>query len=244
MDLAQPSRKRGAPVDPADNHRLAVVRAQRARLIGQLWVARRFAIIVALGARHALQDRLGFRVVILDATGRECPSDEGGEIAIDTEKSPLHWFERYYSESEGASVRYRFGRRYYLTGDLGRMDTEGNVHYLGTKVDAISSSDYLIVPSQIEAALISHPAVAEAAIVGKPDRLRGEVIKAFVVLKSGLKSSPAVAEEIAQHVRGHLPPYSLPPEIEFTAELPRTLGGKLYRRTLTGRRPGSAADLK
>jgi acyl-coenzyme A synthetase/AMP-(fatty) acid ligase len=186
----------------------------------------------------------GFKVVILDATGRECPTDESGEIAIDTEKSPLHWFDRYYSESEGTSVRYRFGRRYYLTGDLGRMDAEGNVYYVGTKEDAISSSGYLIVPSQIEAALISHPAVAEAAIVGKPDRLRGEVIKAFVVLKSGLIASPAVAEEIAQHVRGHLPPYSLPPEIEFMAKLPRTFGGKLYRRTLTGRRTGSAADAK
>jgi acetyl-CoA synthetase len=169
----------------------------------------------------------GFKVVILDAGGRECPTGEGGEIAIDTEKSPLHWFDRYYNEPEGTTVRYRFGRRYYLTGDLGRMDADGNVFYLGAKEDAISSNGYMIVPSQIEAALTSHPAVAEAAAIGKPDRLRGEVIKAFVVLKPEFISSSDVAEEIAQHVRGHLPPYSLPPEIEFVAKLPRTSEGKL-----------------
>jgi acetyl-CoA synthetase len=184
----------------------------------------------------------GFKVVILDAGGRECLTGEGGEIAVDTEKSPLHWFDRYYNESEGTTARYRFGRRYYLTGDLGRMDTDGNVFYLGTKEDAISSSGYMIVPSQIEAALTSHPAVAEAAAIGKPDRLRGEIIKAFVVLKSGFISSSDIAEEIAQHVRGHLPPYSLPPEIEFVAKLPRTFEGKLYRRALRDRITASARD--
>ncbi|WP_247411184.1 AMP-binding protein [Bradyrhizobium sp. 23] len=166
-------------------------------------------------------------MIILGTGGRECPTGEGGEIAIDTEKSPLHWFDRYYNEPEGTTVRYRFGRRYYLTGDLGRMDADGNVFYLGAKENAISSNGYMIVPSQIEAALTSHPAVAAAAAIGKPDRLRGEVIKAFVVLKSEFISSSDVAEEIAQYVRGHLPPYSLPPEIEFVAKLPPTSEGKL-----------------
>jgi acetyl-CoA synthetase len=184
----------------------------------------------------------GFKVVILDARGRECPTGEGGEIAIDTEKSPLHWFDRYYNESEGTTVRYRFGRRHYLTGDLGRMDTDGNVYYLRTKEDAISSNGYMIVSSQIEAALTSHPGVAEAAAIGKPDRLRGEIIKAFVVLKSGFISSSDIAEEIAQHVRGHLPPYSLPPEIEFVAKLPRTFEGKLHRRALRDLITESAPD--
>lgn len=172
----------------------------------------------------------GFEVVILDAAGCECPTGAEGEIAIDTEKSPLHWFDRYYNETEGTTVRYRFGRRYYLTGDLGRMDAVGNVYFLGTKEDAISSSGYLVVPSQLEAALTSHPAVAEAAIIAKPDRLRGEVVKAFVVLKSGLRPSPDVAEGIAQHVRGQLPPHSLPPEIEFVTKLRRGFGSKPRRQ--------------
>lgn len=175
----------------------------------------------------------GFKVVILDAAGRECPIGHEGEIAIDTEKSPLHWFDRYYNETEGTTVRYRFGRRYYLTGDIGRIDAEGNVYFVGTKEDAISSSGYLVVPSQIEAALTSHPAVAQAVIVGRPDRLRGEVVKAFVVLNSGRRPSAGVAEEIAQHARGQLPPYSLPPDIEFVARLPTAPRGKVRRRSET-----------
>jgi acetyl-CoA synthetase len=84
--------------------------------------------------------------------------------------------------------------------------------------------------------------VAEAAAIGKPDRLRGDVIKAFVVLKSEFLSSSDVAEEIAQHVRGHLPPYSLPPEIEFVAQLLRTSDGKLDRGALKDQIAGSARD--
>jgi acetyl-CoA synthetase len=171
----------------------------------------------------------GFKVVILDAAGRECPIDQNGEIAIDTEKSPLHWFDRYFDETEGTTVRYRYGRRYYLTGDIGRMDGHGNVYFLGTKDDAISSSGYLVVPSQLEAALTSHPAVAQAVVVGRPDRLRGEVLKAFVVLNSGRKPSADVADEIAQHARGQLPPYSLPPEIEFVTRVPITPGRRSRR---------------
>lgn len=176
----------------------------------------------------------GFKVVILDAAGRECPIGQKGEIAIDTEKSPLHWFDRYHNETEGTTVRYRFGRRYYLTGDVGRMDAEGNVYFVGTKENAISSSGYLVVPSQLEAALTSHPAVAQAVVVGRPDRLRGEVVKAFVVLNSGRRPSADVAEEIAQHARGQLPPYSLPPEIEFVARMPSALGRKSRRPTESG----------
>lgn len=176
----------------------------------------------------------GFKVVILDAAGRECPTGHEGEIAIDTEKSPLHWFDRYYNETEGTTVRYRFGRRYYLTGDIGRIDAEGNVYFVRTKEDAISSSGYLVVPSQLEAALTSHPAVAQAVIVGRPDRLRGEVVKAFIVLNSGRRPSADVAEEIAQHARGQLPPYSLPPDIEFVARLPMAPRGKVRRRSESG----------
>lgn len=82
------------------------------------------------------------------------------------------------------------------------MDADGNVYFLGMKEDAISSSGYLVVPSQLEAALTSHPAVAQVVVVGRPDRLRGEVVKAFVVLNSGRRPSADVADEIAQHARG------------------------------------------
>jgi acetyl-CoA synthetase len=174
----------------------------------------------------------GFRVVILDGEGRDCATGQRGEIAIDTEKSPLHWFARYYGESEGSVDRFGAGRRYYLTRDLGRMDEDSNVYYLGEKDEVISSNGYLIVPREVEDALALHPAVAEAAAIGKPDRLRGEVIKAFVVMKPGIAGSPEVAEDIAQHVRMHLPEDSLPPEIEFVPMLPRTPKGRLHRGVL------------
>ena len=181
----------------------------------------------------------GFRVVILDERGRDCAPGETGEIAIDTAKSPLYWFGRYYGDSEGANERFRFGCRHYLTGDLGRMDADGNVYYLGTKDDLINSDGNAIVPSEVEAGLTSHPAVADAAAIGKPDRMRGEIVRAFVILKEGFVPSPQLAEEIAHHARARLPAYALPPEIEFVARLPRTLKGKLHRRVLKN---SAAAD--
>ena len=145
----------------------------------------------------------GFKVVILDAAvaANARPAKQARLPSIRKSRRCTGSTDTTTS-LKGTTVRYRFGRRYYLTGDLGRMDTDGNVYYLGTKEDTISSNGYMIVPSQIEAALTSHPAVEEAAAIGKPDRLRGEVIKAFVVLKSGFISSSEIAEEIAQHVRG------------------------------------------
>ena len=174
----------------------------------------------------------GFRLVILDRKGRASGNDEQGEIAVDTEKSALHWFEGYYNEPASTTERFRFGRRYYLTGDLGRVDTGGNIYYLGKKEDLIKSERYQIAPRQIEDALTSHSAVAEAAAVGMPDRLQGETIKAFVVLKHGFAPSPELAEEIAQCTRVHVPTNTSPPKIEFVQKLPRTAKGKLHRLTL------------
>jgi acyl-coenzyme A synthetase/AMP-(fatty) acid ligase len=178
----------------------------------------------------------GFRVAILDPDGREASTSESGEIAIDTEKSPLHWFTGYHNETEATHERFRFGSRYYLTGDLGRMDEDRNVYYLGIKDDVIKSDGYSIAPIEVEDALGGHPAVAKAAAFGTPDRVRGEIIKALVVLKRGLTPSPELAEEIAQYARVLLGAYNLPPEIEFVPRLPRTPKGKVHRSAL--RRPG------
>jgi acetyl-CoA synthetase len=178
----------------------------------------------------------GFRVAILDADGREAPTGTSGEIAIDTEKSPLHWFTGYHNQSDATRERFRFGSRYYLTGDLGRMDGDRNVFYLGIKDDAIKGDDNSMVSVEVEDALREHSAVAKAAAIGKPDRVRGEIIKALVVLKRGLSPSSELAEEIAQHVRGRLGAHTLPPEIEFVARLPRSSKDRVHLRAL--RRPG------
>jgi acetyl-CoA synthetase len=192
------------------------------------------------GPRGSIGQALpGFCVVILDERGRECGTGETGEIAIDTANSPLYWFGSYYGDSEGANERFRFGRRHYLTGDLGRMDADKNIYFLGTKDDLINSNGNAIVPSEVEAALSSHPAVAEAAAVGKSDRLRGEIVRSLVILNEGFVPSPELAEEIAHRARAQLPAHALQPEIEFVARLPRTLKGKLNRRVL---RNGAKTD--
>jgi acetyl-CoA synthetase len=116
------------------------------------------------------------------------------------------------------------------------MDEDRNVYYLGIKDDVIKSDGYSIAPIEVEDALGGHPAVAKAAAFGTPDRVRGEIIKALVVLKRGLTPSPELAEEIAQYARVLLGAYNLPPEIEFVPRLPRTPKGKVHRSAL--RRPG------
>jgi len=116
------------------------------------------------------------------------------------------------------------------------MDDDRNLYYLGAKHDVINIAGHRIVPIEVEDALGSHSSVAEAAAIGKPDRVRGEIIVAFIVVKPGFVPSPELAEEIAQHVRVRLGAYTLPPEIEFVSKLPRTPKGKLHRNAL--RRPG------
>lgn len=163
----------------------------------------------------------GLRVVVLDVKGREAATGSEGELAIDTEKSPLFWFKGYHHDADATAERFRHGGRYYLTGDLARIDAEGDVQYLGLMNDAISSAGYLIGPVEIERILASHPAVAEAAVVGRPDKLLGEVAKAFVVLKTGTDIGSGLARNIAEYVTARLGAHSYPPEIEFVSALPR-----------------------
>ena len=174
----------------------------------------------------------GFRVVILDERGRERAAGETGEIAIDTANSPLYWFSNYFGNANDVNERLPFGNRYYMTGDLGHIDADSNVYFRGTKDEVISGNGYSIVPTEVEAALAAHPAVAEAATIGKSDRLRGEIVRSFVILNDGFIPSPELAEDIAHRVRVYLPAHVLQPEVEFVTKLPRTPKGKLNRRIL------------
>jgi len=143
----------------------------------------------------------------------------------------------YWNEPERtAAGKTRIGgAEYWLTGDMVRRDEEGYLFYEGRADDIISSAGYRIGPMEVENALAEHPAVQESAAIGKPDAERGEIVKAFVVLKAGYAATPLLAAELQEHVKRTTAPYKYPREIEFVAEVPKNASGKLLRRVLRGR---------
>jgi len=140
----------------------------------------------------------------------------------------------YWNEPERtAAGKTRVGgAQYWLTGDVVRQDEDGYLFYEGRADDIISSAGYRIGPMEVENALLEHAAVQESAAVGKPDAARGEIVKAFVVLKPGHAATAQLAAELQEHVKRTTAPYKYPREIEFVAELPKNASGKLLRRVL------------
>jgi acetyl-CoA synthetase len=122
-----------------------------------------------------------------------------------------------------------------LTGDLGRKDGEGYFWFVGRKDDVITSSGYRIGPAEIEDCLIKHPSVGMAAVVGSPDKVRTEIVKAFIVLKPDIRPSREMEEEIKTFVKVRLAAHEYPREIEFVDELPMTTTGKIIRKELKRR---------
>jgi acetyl-CoA synthetase len=145
-------------------------------------------------------------------------------------------FRGYWNEPE----RYRkcFAGGFYLTGDLARRDPDGYFWFVGRKDDVIKTSGYLIGPFEVESVLMEHPAVAEAGVIGKPDPMAMEVIKAFVSLKRGYEPSEVLRMELLGHARKRLGAVVAPKEIEFAAGLPKTRSGKIMRRLLKARELG------
>ena len=140
----------------------------------------------------------------------------------------------YWNEPERtrAAIARVGAHDYWLTGDMVRQDEDGYLFYEGRADDIISSAGYRIGPLEVESALIEHPAVQESAAVAKPDAERGEIVKAFVVLRAGVAASAALAEELQAHVKRVTAPYKYPREIAFVDELPKNASGKLLRRVL------------
>jgi acetyl-CoA synthetase len=122
-----------------------------------------------------------------------------------------------------------------LTGDIGQTDEDGYIWFLGRDDDVITSAGYRIGPSEIEDCLMSHPAVLLAAAIGKPDPIRTEIIKAFIVPNDGVEPDDTLTEEIRAHVRNRLSAHEYPREIEFVDSLPMTATGKIIRRELRAR---------
>ena len=170
----------------------------------------------------------GHRVAILRPDGSEAGVDEPGEIAV-ARPDPV-MFLRYWNQPE-ATAR-KFSGDWMLTGDQARRDADGYVHFVGRDDDLITSAAYRIGPAEIEDCLCTHPAVALAAAIGKPDPLRTEIVKAFVVLRPGHAPSPELVDAIQAFVRTRLSAHEYPREIEFRDDLPMTTTGKIIRRAL------------
>jgi acetyl-CoA synthetase len=165
--------------------------------------------------------------------GRAYPGHElslvDGEIAVKVEGDPVV-FLGYWRDEAATAAKVRDG--WLHTGDLAEVDDEGNYRSVGRVDDLISSAGHRIGPGEIEECLIRHPSVSIAAVIGAPDTIRGEVVKAFVVTNAGAVRSPELVAELQRLVRTRLAPYEVPREIEFVDELPLTVTGKIRRAEL------------
>src|SRR6185312_7427875 len=173
----------------------------------------------------------GHTVAIIDGTGNPLKAGETGQIAV-KRPDPVMFLE-YWGKPE--ATREKFIGDWMTTGDQGVMDDEGYVSFVGRDDDVITSAGFRIGPGEIEDCLIRHPAVALAAAVGKPDALRTEIVKAFIVLKKGYAASDTLASEIQGFVKTRLSAHEYPREVAFIDDMPMTTTGKVIRRLLRER---------
>lgn len=180
----------------------------------------------------------GHRVAVIDEAGHECPVNTLGEVAIhrlDVHGQPDPIFFLGYWKNE-AGTRAKYTEDWCRTGDLAIRDADGYLWYQGRADDMFKAAGYRIGPGEIENCLVKHPAVANVAVVPKPDAERGALVKAYVVLtpeaRAVLGDGSGLVAELQQHVRGKLAPYEYPKEIEFIEALPMTTTGKVQRRVL------------
>jgi acetyl-CoA synthetase len=173
----------------------------------------------------------GHRVAVIDEDGNELPDGETGEIAV-RRPDPVMFLGYWNNER---ATREKFVGDWLKTGDRGRRDGDGYFKYVGRADDVITSAGYRIGPAEIEDCLLRHPAVALAAVIGVPDPVRTEAIKAFVVAKPGIVADAALVKDLQAHVRTRLAAHEYPREIEFVPDLPMTATGKIVRRELKRR---------
>ena len=176
----------------------------------------------------------GIDLAVIDDEGRPLPPDREGDVAVKVEP---HWPPGLFKEYRGDVERTRkcFRHGWYLTGDRAYVDADGYFWFVGRADDVINSAGYRIGPFEVESALLEHPAVAESAVVSSPDEMRGEVVKAFVVLRPELVGDEALVKALQEHVKAVTAPYKYPRKIEFVTALPKTVSGKIRRVELRER---------
>lgn len=169
-----------------------------------------------------------FEMTVIDSAGQPLPRGQEGDIAIRVRPTrPPGLFQGYVNDEEGTARR--FVGDYYITGDRAVIDQDGYYWFVGRSDDVIISSGYRIGPFEVESLLVERPEVLEAAVVSSPDPVRGEIVKAFVVLRPGIAPSPELAHTLQEHVKTQTAPYKYPRAIEFVTDLPKTVSGKIRR---------------
>jgi acyl-coenzyme A synthetase/AMP-(fatty) acid ligase len=175
-----------------------------------------------------------YDMAIADDDGNLLPDLAEGHITVRTDTGrPNGLFKEYFGEPERRAAVFRHGL--YYTGDKAYRDADGYYWFVGRDDDVIKSSDYRVGPFEVESALVEHPAVVESAVVGSPHPIKGHEIKAFVILHPDHPATPALARELFAYCRQHLAPYKMPRILEFVAELPKTISGKIRRVELRAR---------
>jgi len=176
----------------------------------------------------------GFDVRVVDEEGNPVKAGDEGHIAVRVApERPIGMFGGYYQDDDATAAAFHGG--WYFTGDKGRVDEDGYFWFEGRSDDVITSSAYRIGPFEVESALIEHPAVAEAAVVGKDDPERTQLVTAFVICAAGYEGSDALAKELQEHVKQTTAPYKYPRLVYFVDELPKTVSGKIRRTELRDR---------
>jgi acetyl-CoA synthetase len=183
----------------------------------------------------------GYNVEVWDETGKPLPAGQGGNLVITTPyptmlrdfyKDPARYmktyWEHYWKVAPGA----------YLAGDKGRVDKDGYFWVQGRIDDVIKVAGHRLGNSEIESAAVSHPKVAEAAVIGKPDAVKGEVIVVFAILRGGVTPSEELKKELKTHIRNTLGPIAIPEEIHFVNDVPKTRSGKIMRRVIRAKAMG------
>ncbi len=169
-----------------------------------------------------------YKLHLLDYDGKEVANGEEGEVCIDISQGrPVGLFSCYFRDEEKTNLAMHDG--FYHTGDMAWKDEDGYLWFVGRTDDLIKSSGYRIGPFEIESVLMEHPSVLECAVTGAPDPVRGQVVKATIVLSQGYVASDELKVEIQQYVKRATAPYKYPRIVDFVEELPKTISGKIRR---------------
>lgn len=185
----------------------------------------------------------GWTVDVL-AVDADAPAAVGepGRVAIDVAASPFLWFGGYAGAPERTAERFTADGRWYLTGDAGRRDADGFIYFSSRDDDVIIMAGYRIGPFDVESVLVTHPAVMEAAVIGAPDEIRGEVLEAYVVLDDGVPATENLVAELQQLVKTKFAAHAYPRRIHFVPELPKTPSGKVQRYVLRRTRAAESSS--